>query len=176
MNTIMICGARVIASKGQDVVQFGKTDKGSGTATFRIAEEIYDPKYPNKKRYNNFFVEAHGFMADRITKMKLANGSYVNITCKLDFSTSILERQECSVNKEDPNYGYMRYARGLKMELIDISYASYYSSTDNSKESVKEENEEKKTEVQEKEDVRVINLDKNNILMRQSRRVFSDNE
>lgn len=185
MNTIMICGVKVMPSaKDQPAVSFGKTDKGT-TATFRVAEEVYDPAYESKRRLNNYFIEARGDMAERVNKMKLKSGSRVNLTCRMDFSLSVLEgNRQCKMSKDDPEYGAMRYVRGLKMELLDIGYASYVvdsfhadrSNGNAESKGVESSKENAKVEIEPTVKVKTINLDEFNILTRKSRRVFHDED
>lgn len=178
MNTVVLSGVTIIATKDQPAVAFEKTNTGT-RATFRCAEEIFDPAYQDKKRMNNYFIDARGYMAERVNKMKLQSGSKVNITCRMDFSLSVLDRQEVKMSKDDSRYGAMRYVRGLKMDLIDIGYASLsghdYACLE-SQEVEAESRTEEKAAVKDECTVKVktINLDECNILTRRSRRVFRD--
>ena len=83
------------------------------------------------------------------------------------------------MSKDDSRYGAMRYVRGLKMDLIDIGYASLsghdYACLE-SQEVEAESRTEEKAAVKDECTVKVktINLDECNILTRRSRRVFRD--
>lgn len=179
MNTCVISGAVVLsASKNASPIEFGRTEGGLKTATFKIGEDVYDTSYPDRKRFNNYYVIARGQMAERIEHMNLKAGACVNVVCRMDLSKTVLERQESGKSKDDPSYGRIRYVKGLRLELLDISYASGQSSAEavNTRPNETVETSEKPESVMEGQammSVPEINLDECNILTRKPRRYFT---
>ena len=56
--------------------------EGSNTVRFRIGKRVYDSRYEKKYRWINLNVKAFGSVCERIRKMKLKEGSFVNIDRK----------------------------------------------------------------------------------------------
>ena len=180
MNTCVISGAVVLsASKNAPPVEFGRTESGLKTATFKIGEDVYDTSYQDRKRFNNYYVVAHGQMAERIEHMNLKAGACINVVCRMDLSKTVLERQESGKAKDDPSYGRIRYVKGLRLELIDISYASGQSSAEAVETQAQTGKEpesgfkEITSEQMTSPAVPEINLDEVNILTRKPRRYFT---
>ena len=73
-----------VVSRGYDntpAVQF--SDKGD-FARFRFGKKVYDSRAENNTRWVNMTVKAFGPVVDRIRKMQLKEGSYVNLMGRLD--------------------------------------------------------------------------------------------
>lgn len=75
-----------VVSKGYDnnpALRFFDGENGS-VVSFRIGERVYDSRREDKHRWVNINVKAFGGICERIRKMKLKEGSFVNITGKYD--------------------------------------------------------------------------------------------
>ena len=177
MNTCVISGAVVLStSKNDPPVEFGRTEGGLKTATFKIGEDVYDTSYPDRKRFNNYYVIARGQMAERVEHMNLKAGACINVVCRMDLSKTVLERQDSGKTKDDPSYGRIRYVKGLRLELLDISYASGQASAEavsTRPNEAREDNPEPVKEERPVVSVPEINLDECNILTRKPRRYFT---
>ena len=58
--------------------------EGSNTVRFRIGKRVYDSRSEKKYRWINLNVKAFGSVCERIRKMKLKEGSFVNIIGRYD--------------------------------------------------------------------------------------------
>lgn len=100
-----------VVSRGYDnnpAVQY--SDKGD-FARFRFGKKVYDSRAEGNNRWVNMTVKAFGPMVDRIQKMQLKEGSYVNLMGRLDEDTW-----------QDKTTGENRSA--MVLILDDIEYAS----------------------------------------------------
>ena len=100
-----------VVSRGYDntpAVQF--SEKGD-FARFRFGKKVYDSRAENNTRWVNMTVKAFGPVVERIHKMQLKEGSYVNLMGRLDED-----------NWTDKNTGENRSA--MVLILDDIEYAS----------------------------------------------------
>ncbi len=85
MNKILITSA--VVSKGyQDKPALRFSDKSEGTFSvrFKVGERLYDKRAENNTRYINHSVKAFGNLADRVEKMGVKEGSYLNLSGRLD--------------------------------------------------------------------------------------------
>jgi len=71
---------------GADAIRFYDLDNGQ-IANFRIGVRVYDSKAENNHRWVNLTVKAFGPACERVKKMKLKDGSYVNILGRYDEDT-----------------------------------------------------------------------------------------
>lgn len=79
-----------VVSKGYEdapAIRFIDSEGGGQIANFRIGKRIYDSKAPDNHRWLNFTVKAFGGMCERIKRMKLKEGSYINIVARYDEET-----------------------------------------------------------------------------------------
>ena len=86
---LKVVATNVVISKGYDnnpALKFHNGENGR-SVRFRIGNKTYDSSAPNNSRWVNIAVKAFNGMCDRIEKMKLDEGSYVNIYGKLDEET-----------------------------------------------------------------------------------------
>ena len=100
-----------VVSRGYDnnpAVQY--SDKGD-FARFRFGKKVYDSRAEGNYRWVNMTVKAFGPMVDRIQKMQLKEGSYINLMGRLDEDTW-----------QDKTTGENRSA--MVLILDDIEYAS----------------------------------------------------
>ena len=79
-----------VVSKGYDgapAIRFYDGDGDSQIANFRIGKRVYDSKADNNHRWVNFNVKAFGDVCERIKRMKLKDGSYINLIARYDEET-----------------------------------------------------------------------------------------
>ncbi len=174
MNICTITECTIIGKEGKPVLTQGKTKKGSATLSFQVGEKIHDPSYSEEVRFNNFWINVFDSrLIDKVSKMKLKQGSTVSLVCKVDIAKSTNSEAKEQAEQNEP--GKVRFVQGLKLILMDISYVG---STPSKKEATNNEshspaattkpNEQGKNEnIETGQDkppvVKVINLDENNI-------------
>ena len=74
----------VIVSKGyEDNPALKYSGENDCCVQFRVGEKVYDPNAENNTRWTNHTVKAFGAVCERIKKMKLKEGSFINISGKL---------------------------------------------------------------------------------------------
>lgn len=103
-----------VVSKGYDgapAIRFYDGDGSSQIANFRIGKRVYDSKADNNHRWVNFNVKAFGDVCERIKRMKLKEGSYINLIARYDEETW---------TAKDTN----ETRTGAVLYLEDIEYAS----------------------------------------------------
>ena len=79
----------VSVSKGYNnspALRFYETD-GVTKVRFRVGKRVYDSRCENNCRYINLRVKASGDLCERIRKMKLKEGSFVNLSGRYDEET-----------------------------------------------------------------------------------------
>ena len=79
---LKVIATDVVISKGYDgapALRF--SEKG---VRFRVGKKIYDTRAENNQRWINLSVKAFGQTSERIKKMQLKEGSFVNILGRLD--------------------------------------------------------------------------------------------
>ena len=78
---------------------------------FRIGKKVYDPNAENNSRWINLAVKGFGPICERIKKMQLKDGSFVNLIGRLD--EDVWEDQQTHEKKS-----------AMVIILDDIEYAS----------------------------------------------------
>jgi len=73
-----------IISKGYGDAPAVRFTEKCDCVRFRIGKLVYDKNAENNKRWLNINVKAFGGVCERIQKMQLAEGSYVNICARYD--------------------------------------------------------------------------------------------
>ena len=82
MLAVLITGA--VISKGfQDEPAIKVSDSGKAV-WFRVGKKVYDSQAEDNRRWININVKGFNYMAERIQKMQLKEGVYVNIRGRLD--------------------------------------------------------------------------------------------
>lgn len=101
---LKVFATQVVISKGYDNKPAISISKGTDTAPavrFRIGKKVYDPKAENNARWLNYSVKGFGPIVDRIEKMQLKEGSFVNIMGRLDEDAwedqTTHEKKSCTV-------------------------------------------------------------------------------
>lgn len=72
--------------EGADAIRIFQGEKGD-IARFRIGTKVYDPKAEGNSRWFNLSVKAFGSVCERIKKMQLKDGAYINLSGRLDEET-----------------------------------------------------------------------------------------
>lgn len=109
MNKVLITNA--VISKGYDDAPALSFSENGENVRFRIGYKVYDSREENNTRWVNVTVKAFNGLAERIKKMKLKEGSYINLSGNLDEDVW-----------EDPKSHERR--RDKVVVLADIEYAS----------------------------------------------------
>lgn len=103
-----------VVSKGFDgkpAVQVYTGDNGFQSISFRIGKRVYDGKAENNHRWINFHVKGFRDLCERIKKMKLKEGSFINLVARYD--------EESWVDKET---GEKRTALVLILDEIEYCF------------------------------------------------------
>lgn len=74
----------VVISKGYEGAPALKFSEKGDSVRFRIGKKVYDTRANNNYRWVNLAVKGFGTACERIKKMQLKEGSYVNIIGRLD--------------------------------------------------------------------------------------------
>ena len=82
MNKIIITS--VIVSKGFDNQPALRFSENNTCVRFKIGEKVYDKRAKDNQRWINLGVKAFGPLVERIGKMGVKEGSYVNLSGRLD--------------------------------------------------------------------------------------------
>ena len=77
----------VVVSKGYDNAPALKFGEKGDSVRFRIGKKVYDAKAEGNNRWMNISVKAFGALCDRIKKMKIKEGSLLNLIGRLDEDT-----------------------------------------------------------------------------------------
>ena len=82
---IKVFATNAVVSKGYDGAPAIKFSDTGDSARFRIGKKVYDTRAENNHRWMNLTVKVlDAKLCERIRKMQLKEGSYVNIIGKLD--------------------------------------------------------------------------------------------
>lgn len=74
----------VVVSKGYEGAAALRFSENGESVRFRIGQKVYDNRVEGNYRWLNMSVKAFGSICERIKKMKLKEGSFVNLTARLD--------------------------------------------------------------------------------------------
>jgi len=85
MFKAIVTGA--VISKGFENNPAIRLSENKDVARFRIGIGVYDKNAENNKRWINLGVKAFGGVCERIQKMQLKEGSYVNLIARYDEET-----------------------------------------------------------------------------------------
>ena len=84
---LKVFATQVLISKGYDnkpAISITRGNDSAASVRFRIGKKVYDPKADNNARWLNYSVKGFGPIVNRIEKMQLKEGSFVNIMGRLD--------------------------------------------------------------------------------------------
>ena len=97
--------------EGAEAIKIIQGEKGD-IARFRIGTKVYDPKADGNSRWFNLSVKAFNSVCERIKKMQLKDGAYINLSGRLD-----------EENWEDPNTHEKKKAIVLIADEVEYCYA-----------------------------------------------------
>lgn len=81
---LKVFSTNVVVSKGYNGAPALKFSDDGSSVRFRIGKKVYDTRAENNTRWVNLSVKAFGDVCDRIKKMQLKEGSFINIIGRLD--------------------------------------------------------------------------------------------
>lgn len=108
---LKVVATNVVVSKGYGENPALKFSDNGENVRFRVGYKVYDTKAENNTRWLNLNVKAFNGVCERIKKMKLKEGSYINILGHLDEET--WEDQKTNEKKS-----------AMVIVLDDVEYAS----------------------------------------------------
>ena len=76
-----------VVSRGYDGASALRFSEKGDAVRFRIGKKVYDTRAENNTRWINISVKAFGDVCDRIRKMQLKEGSFINFHGRLDEDT-----------------------------------------------------------------------------------------
>ncbi len=79
-----LIATNVVISQGYNGAPALKFSDNGESVRFRIGKKVYDPKAENNSRWINLSVKAFGALCERIKKMQLKDGSFINLEGRLD--------------------------------------------------------------------------------------------
>ena len=82
-----VFATNVVISKGFDNAPALRFNENGTFVRFRIGKKVYDNRAENNTRWINLSVKAFGDVCERIKKMQLKEGSFVNFVGRLDEET-----------------------------------------------------------------------------------------
>ncbi len=81
---LKVFATQVVVSKGYDNAPALRFSEKGDSVRFRIGKKVYDSRAENDSRWINLSVKAFNGVCERIKKMQLKEGSYVNLIGRLD--------------------------------------------------------------------------------------------
>ena len=84
---LKVIATDAVISKGYDGAPALKYSESGESVRFRIGKKVYDTRAENNPRWVNLSVKAFGPVCDRIKKMQVKEGSFINILGRLDEDT-----------------------------------------------------------------------------------------
>ena len=84
---LKIFATNVVISKGFDGAPALRFSENGESVRFRIGQKVYDTRAENNTRWVNLSVKAFGQVCERIKKMQLKDGSFVNFVGRYDEDT-----------------------------------------------------------------------------------------
>ena len=108
---LKVFATQVVISRGYDGAAAIKFSEKGDAVRFRIGKKVYDPNAENNARWINLAVKGFGPICERIKKMQLKDGSFVNLIGRLD--EDVWEDQQTHEKKS-----------AMVIILDDIEYAS----------------------------------------------------
>ena len=108
---LKVFATQVVVSRGYDGAAAIKFSEKGDAVRFRIGKKVYDPNAENNARWINLAVKGFGPICERIKKMQLKDGSFVNLIGRLD--EDVWEDQQTHEKKS-----------AMVIILDDIEYAS----------------------------------------------------
>ena len=82
MLAVLITGA--VVSKGYQEEPAVKFSDSGKAVWFRVGKKVYDSQAEDNRRWVNLNIKGFNYMVDRVKKMQLKEGVYINIRGRLD--------------------------------------------------------------------------------------------
>lgn len=82
MLAVLITGA--VVSKGYQEEPAVKFSENGKAVWFRVGKKVYDSQAEDNRRWVNLNIKGFNYMVDRVKKMQLKEGVYINIRGRLD--------------------------------------------------------------------------------------------
>lgn len=79
-----VIATSAVVSRGYDGVAALRFSEKGDAVRFRIGKKVYDTRAENNTRWINLTVKAFGDICERIKKMQLKDGSFINFRGRLD--------------------------------------------------------------------------------------------
>ena len=108
---LKVFGTQVVVSRGYDGAAAIKFSEKGDAVRFRIGKKVYDPNAEDNSRWINMAVKGFGSICERIKKMQLKDGSFINFVGRL--VEDVWEYQQTHEKKS-----------AMVIILDDIEYAS----------------------------------------------------
>jgi single-stranded DNA-binding protein len=86
-SMIKVFATEVVISKGFDGAAALRFSENGDSVRFRFGKRVYDTRAENNTRWLNCSAKAFGAVCERIKKMQLKEGSYVNLLGRWDEDT-----------------------------------------------------------------------------------------
>ena len=112
MLKLIVTDAGVSKGYGENPTLRFSGGEGAASVRFRIGKRVYDSRCEGSNRWLNLNVKAFGEVCERIRKMKLKEGSYVNIIGRYD-----------EESWTDKNTGELRTTPVLIVDEIEYCYS-----------------------------------------------------
>lgn len=84
---LKIFATNVVISRGYDGADALRYSDNGESVRFRVGQKVYDTRAENNARWVNLSVKAFGGICERIKKMQLKEGSYINFVGRYDEDT-----------------------------------------------------------------------------------------
>ena len=81
---LKVFATQVVISRGFEGAAAIKFSEKGDAVRFRIGKKVYDPNADDNSRWINLGVKGFGAICERINKMQLKEGSFVNLVGRLD--------------------------------------------------------------------------------------------
>lgn len=81
---IKVFATNVVVSKGYNNSPGIKFSDNGELVRFRIGQKVYDSREDDNTRWNNYTVKGFGALCERVQKMQLKEGSFINLVGDLD--------------------------------------------------------------------------------------------
>lgn len=81
---LKVFATQVVVSPGYEGAAALRFSEKGDAVRFRIGKKVYDPRAENECRWINLSVKAFNGVCERIKKMQLKDGSFINLTGRLD--------------------------------------------------------------------------------------------
>ncbi|MCI9491253.1 MAG: single-stranded DNA-binding protein, partial [Dorea sp.] len=82
-----VIATSAVVSRGYDGAAALRFSEKGDAVRFRIGKKVYDSRAENNTRWINISVKAFGDVCERIKKMQLKDGSFINFRGRLDEDT-----------------------------------------------------------------------------------------